>query len=621
MASLPDDPTTVAERRLLDVAELDAGVDLTDADGVVRASFLRQVLLGLDTSCRRAGVKGGRIAGDLDLEACTLPCALKFEQVRFDGEVVLLRARVPRLELAGCTMQRLNAPRLTLEHALVLNGSTVEDAIVLDGAAIPGGLDCRGVSIGAGGLTLVRGTADAVLVSEGFECRGAVQLGGTVIEGALNGSRATFDAAPKSLSLAGGKAATVLMADARCSGAVDLSDCVVGDVFCTGEFDALDLSDTEAQSVMLGASEHPIRCRGPVDLTAGRYASVAVGPGEIEHDPGVALALARAAVAGNVSLQDLDVAGTLGLGHAAIGGMLLWRHLSVRWEHAPPDDGAVFAVSTTVGDFVIEGSEIVGGTGLTQLSVSGRLAIRESRFVKPEGIALGVVQGTVGRALQLADVDVQGALLLDDTDVQTLADDLGTGPDRMGSWSASSWLSLDGFTYGQFGEGGSWDDTLRHAWLKRTFVYQPSAWHQLADAYRRSGWDREATRTSIAMQNDRLARGRLPFHRKLGRRVLRATIGHGYRPSLAGVWALAIIAAFAAVVAAERERFLPAGAPAPELQPVVYAADTFLPIVNLGVADAWVATGWVAWLAWSVILLGWALTTLFVAGFTRAVRS
>lgn len=56
-------------------------------------------------------------------------------------------------------------------------------------------------------------------------------------------------------------------------------------------------------------------------------------------------------------------------------------------------------------------------------------------------------------------------------------------------------------------------------------------------------------------------------------------------------------------------------------QPVAYAADTFLPIVDLGEASRWLATGWVEWVEWGVILVGWALTTIFVAGFTRVVRS
>jgi hypothetical protein len=54
---------------------------------------------------------------------------------------------------------------------------------------------------------------------------------------------------------------------------------------------------------------------------------------------------------------------------------------------------------------------------------------------------------------------------------------------------------------------------------------------------------------------------------------------------------------------------------------LVYAADTFLPIVDLGEAAQWSAVGWLQWTEWLAILLGWALTTIFVAGFTRVVRS
>jgi hypothetical protein len=56
-------------------------------------------------------------------------------------------------------------------------------------------------------------------------------------------------------------------------------------------------------------------------------------------------------------------------------------------------------------------------------------------------------------------------------------------------------------------------------------------------------------------------------------------------------------------------------------QPIAFAADTFLPIVDVGEAADWTPTGWMGWVDWSVILLGWALTTIFVAGFTRIVRT
>ena len=123
------------------------------------------------------------------------------------------------------------------------------------------------------------------------------------------------------------------------------------------------------------------------------------------------------------------------------------------------------------------------------------------------------------------------------------------------------------------------------------------------------------------MQNDRLHRGGLARPAWLGHQILRLTIGHGYRSWLAGVWAIAVIALFALVVWRAPEHFVPDAGVEGAPQPVAYAADTFLPIVDLGEASRWLANGWVAWVEWSVILVGWALTTIFVAGFTRLVRS
>jgi len=123
------------------------------------------------------------------------------------------------------------------------------------------------------------------------------------------------------------------------------------------------------------------------------------------------------------------------------------------------------------------------------------------------------------------------------------------------------------------------------------------------------------------MHEDRVARAGLPWYRRWGRRVLWAVVGHGYRPWLAGIWAAAIIAAFALVVWHWSGMFVPEGDVTGSPQPIAYAADTFLPIVNLGQADDWMPTGWIRWVVWSVILLGWSLSTIFVAGFTRIVRS
>ena len=80
--------------------------------------------------------------------------------------------------------------------------------------------------------------------------------------------------------------------------------------------------------------------------------------------------------------------------------------------------------------------------------------------------------------------------------------------------------------------------------------------------------------------------------------ILRLTIGDGYRSWLAGVWATVAIALFAVVVWRSPEHFQPDAGVEGAPQPVAYAADTFLPIVDLGEASRWVPNGWVAWLEW-----------------------
>jgi hypothetical protein len=61
---------------------------------------------------------------------------------------------------------------------------------------------------------------------------------------------------------------------------------------------------------------------------------------------------------------------------------------------------------------------------------------------------------------------------------------------------------------------------------------------------------------------------------------------------------------------------------------LVYAVDTFLPIITFGQKDHWTPNSsagadgaWLRRYLWMHIWLGWLLTTLFVAGLTPIVRS
>ena len=60
----------------------------------------------------------------------------------------------------------------------------------------------------------------------------------------------------------------------------------------------------------------------------------------------------------------------------------------------------------------------------------------------------------------------------------------------------------------------------------------------------------------------------------------------------------------------------------PSFQPVAYALDLILPILDLGQEKAFIPVGVTQWIAWASALTGWLLATAVIAGITRRlVRS
>ena len=231
--------------------------------------------------------------------------------------------------------------------------------------------------------------------------------------------------------------------------------------------------------------------------------------------------------------------------------------------------------------------------------------------------------------------------------INTIDDDIGDPYNHLGSWGTAKTFVLSGLSYKGFGHGkvsqfasararfaqlkrllgqtpatDPWDTQFRFPWLASTAHFDSADWQQLIDTYRASGLEAFAVRAEIERQNDRLRRAGLSRLRRLGRWTLRISIDHGYRSWLAIVWAIPIIAVFAVLVAHEPWAFTAASsAPTRPPPPLLYALDTFLPIIDLGVAGKWVVHGWLQWAQTFIILCGWTLSTLFVAGFTKIVRS
>ena len=341
----------------------------------------------------------------------------------------------------------------------------------------------------------------------------------------------------------------------------------------------------------------------------------------LSNEDGVALMADSAEITGPVFLRNgFSATGEVRLLNARIGGQLDCSGATL--TNADGDALSADGAEITGGVFLLGGFSATGTVRLLGARIGGHLACRGATLMNKGGVALAARDVTIGSALVFSDVLVTGGVDLFRASATTLDDDLGRADDSLGSWRGVQPLVLDSFAYARFSPEAVWGSKHRCRWLQQTSTFQQSAWQQLIEIYRAQGRDDEATSAAIAMHNDRVKRAGLPRYRRWGRQVLRVVIGHGYRPSLAGAWAAGIVAAFALVVWQWSGMFVPeteglTGSP----QPVAYAADTFLPIVDLGEAGDWMPTGWVRWVDWSVILSGWALSTIFVAGFTRIVRS
>jgi len=103
-----------------------------------------------------------------------------------------------------------------------------------------------------------------------------------------------------------------------------------------------------------------------------------------------------------------------------------------------------------------------------------------------------------------------------------------------------------------------------------------------------------------------------------------ATIGYGYRPWRALKWMAGFVVVGAILFGASYE----AGFLAPNLSgftppfnAVIYAIDTFIPVIDLKQADAWLPIRswlWAYW--WLHTAAGWVLTSLLAVGLSGLVR-
>ncbi|MFI0898464.1 hypothetical protein [Streptomyces sp. NPDC020983] len=250
---------------------------------------------------------------------------------------------------------------------------------------------------------------------------------------------------------------------------------------------------------------------------------------------------------------------------------------------------------------------VEGGADLSGVTASGAVRLNSARVVGPltlRGARLGTLDAS-GARVEGAMVCNQGfaAHSLDVRRART-----ATFEDDAASWPAK--LRLDGFVYDELiplPAAGT-----RLPWLARD-AFQPQPYEQLAARYRALGRDGQSRRVLLAQQRRRREAATAPA--KAWGFLQDATVGYGYRPWLAGLWLLGLLAAGSVYFVSHRPA--PLGAGSPHFNAVAYTLDLLVPVVSLGQSGAWNPGGASQVLAYALIISGWTLATTLVAGVTR----
>ena len=561
-------------------------------------------------------MKGATVSGDLDLEAAIVPHPLDFDDCRIAGQLILRDARTRSIGLEGTSVQGISADRAVIEGALFLrNKFRATGEVRLIGAVIGGVLDCsEGVfeveegkernALNADGLT-VKGN---VFLKSGFKATGEVRLLNVEIGGNLECSGGVFEV----------EKGDALSADRAT---------IKGDVFLNDGFKAT----------------------GEVKLLGAKIGGdLACGGGFFEVKEGAALTVQRL---GEVRLLNVEIGGNL----ECSGGVF-----EVEKGDALSADRA-----TIKGDVFLNDFKATGEVKLLGAKIGGDLACGGGFF--PRRAPHSPLRLTMNGVFFWSPGEISGSVDLMHARVGTLSDDRNAWP--LGANSKASWY-LDGFIYDALAADSPKDTRFRSGWLAANNTvdggFAPQPYEQLIKVYKEMGHPAEARAIAIAKQK------KLRKPMKLNplswvswnwNWLSWLFLGYGYQtwrvlPWIAG---FLVVGYFLFDLAHDGGYMQPSNARIymacdyvgkkgsclhagyPQFSPLIYAVDSFFPIVDLHQETYWLPrkSGWAEPIIWAPdwapdwvpdlskwskvylwfhIAFGWILTTLAVVGLTGIVK-
>ena len=550
-------------------------------------------------------------------------------------------------------------------NVLLDQGFTAAGAVRLVGADITGQLECHGAKLNGsnkdGDALWADGLKAAdVFLDEGFTAAGAVLLSGAVIgqlecHGAkLNGHNKDGDA----LRAYGLKAAGVSLDSVpgqrtfTAAGAVRLAGADI-----TGQLNMTGAQLTRAGNDGDALTADGMKVGGSVFLDSAGDQGTFTAAGTVR--------LAGADITGQLNMRgaQLTRAGKDGTALTAdtikVGGDVLLD--SAGDQHTFTAAGTVSLPGAQVGgSLYLTGADLAAKPGKTALNAEGIQITRKLAW-RPGKPVLGQVNLEGGSAAEL--------------------DDDWTGPrfKQNGYWPPD--LRLDGFTYttiradnkagvGQrldWIRGSNKGETRRRGRGKGAATatgpdattgtaqaaspdpdrpaFASGPYEQLLKMYQQAGDDTAAREVAINQRRDQRKLGHLKWYRKLFNWLLDITIGYGYRTwealiLLGGLYVLVL--AVTLITLNHHGAIVPVPGtatgihPAPSalmcqtsypcFNPLGYAFNTVVPIINVHQADYWrpdASTPWgavCAWVSSAGTVVGWLLVTLAVAGYTGLAR-
>jgi cytoskeletal protein CcmA (bactofilin family) len=587
------------------------------------------------------------------------------------GQLNFRRARLHGRDDEGYA---LTAFAMTVRGDVILDKATTvteAGAIRMFGTTVTGRFRCvdarlngtnsEGIALVAYGMTVGSDVSLDGVVTK----LGAIQLNGTEIQGALScrGTKLerkkdepdppTADALTADALTVGGQ---VSISDFTAFGAVRLPGANIGGrLICDdAEFDGRDKY-------------------GRALLADGMKVGGGAWLGGVRTTNG-AVRMVGAEVTGDLHFENVNLAGSDDEGRALVGDQIQVT--------------GTMNIGPTESSDAEYGSVVAHTLSLKAARIGGSLQLKPVKLAEgptsdgSQKVALDLTGAQIAcDLLWLPGRPVLGQVVLEDAHVSRLIDKVADGSG--GYWPSvrDGMLRLDGLTYDRLGYGGDGDAPRtdveeRLAWLgsqgkrrrgrrargKRAHVMRPHVmrphvmrpqgkgrvfaaqpYEQLAKVYRQSGQDTEGRKVAIARRRDLRRYGDLTIFRRAGNWLMDITVRYGYRTwrAVALLVALYLTAVGIFIWAQHADLMIPTQVyttlhPVPRtvrctanypcFDPLSYAIDTVIPLVNTHQAEYWSPNAHaprgqlLLIFTWVSTVLGWALATLVVAGYTGLVR-